>query len=211
VSVWGFACTGHQRIPVTVQYAQFIDNLADLQDTMNKVRAMVHPDGGTCPGKTIEAVVRQVEDTDPAKYPAKMAVLLTDGVNYDGKAPYRASSGLHDYDVATFAIGIAVPQGEEKWGLKPNEIKRQHKLLSQFANGVTSNVFSFDDTGFSALITTISDSIAKNTLASLFTHPPIPRYTWCGWRRVQACSQNNYRFGNCKWVGTTANWGCTKK
>jgi hypothetical protein len=211
VSIWGFACKNSQTIPVTENYGLQIDNLDDLQAAMGKARQRVHPYGGTCPGQAMEAVIRAVEDSDAKRYPLQAAVMITDGVFYDMPFPQRAVTGFEAYKIARYAIGIAVPQGEEQFGLTKLEIKIQAKHLKMFA-GDSSRVYSLNGQGFSFL-PQIGESIAVDLPESFFKGDPIPRYTWCGWRMVPQCANDNWRHGNCEWVTSlkVKQWGCRLK
>ena len=211
VSVWGFACRGNQRIPVTKQYASLVTTQKEFEDAMNKARQDTEPDGGTCPGMAIEAAVRQIESTPEDKYPAQAAVLISDGVWYDVPFPQKAISGLRAYSTATFAVGVAVPQGDEKFGLTPAEIKLQRKQLMSFAGNNPANFFSIGKDDLVKLTGKIATDIGQNMLTTLFKNPPKPRYSWCGWRRPQACAEDNFRQGSCVWPDSgMKNWGCRK-
>ena len=208
VSVWGFACALGQRKPIVLKLVEQATHVAGLLAAMNEARVRESPDGGTCPGKAIEAAVRLIESTAHDRYPAQAAVYVTDGVVYDEPAPQRAVKGLHAYDVATFSVGVAVPKGTNTQGLTPAEIKEQRTQLLAFANNKPQNVFAFAEEGFDLLTTTIAQGIARQIPDAVLQDPPIPRYTWCGWRRKDACRLAGFRLGSCRWLPGRDEYGC---
>ena len=179
---------------------------------IEKTRLSVKPFGGTCPGAVIEKGIKNIEQTDEANYPNQLAVLITDGVFYDPPHPQRAMKGLEAYAVTRYSIGIAVPsQGLGGYGLTKEEIKLQRAQLSAFAGGDAKRVFSLNVDGFSVL-QDIAEDITMTVLEQAGNSTkPIPRNTWCGYRRRAPCLFGE-RAKHCKWIvkGATQ-WACRPK
>lgn len=162
VWIYGFACANQQKVPLTFRIGEKINNPADFEAAMAEASAMI-PDGGTCPGATIERAVGQImANYDNRLY--KAAIMLTDGVFYDQPRPQVASTGLFYFGALTYSLGIAIPLKGNNQGLTPSEIKDQAVQLLAFAENDPSRVRNFGVEGINLL-----DQIA----ASLVNQLPI--------------------------------------
>ena len=104
VTVYGFSCADQQSVPKTIPIALNINNQSDFEAALVNALQYV-PTGGTCPGQTIDIVVRDIQ-VDPLTLtrPTKSAILLTDGIFYDTPRPDIAARGLQHFCVQTFAL-----------------------------------------------------------------------------------------------------------
>jgi hypothetical protein len=202
VNILGFACENHQHTPLVFSYSE-IDNGGPIVSgatfiaLLEKLRVEVIPFGGTCPGLAIEEAVKYVERSPQALFPYQTTILLTDGVFYDMPYPLHAVKGLEAYQVLRFSIGISVAKAGNNYGLTPQEINTQHDQLLGFVGGDKSKFKDMKD-GW-ALLSQVATEIASQIVFPLAQ--PIPRYTWCGWRRAFNCNSDNKRHGHCKWNG----------
>jgi hypothetical protein len=215
VNLIGFACQNEQKTPKMFPFSLDlnggpINNRAKLVEVLETLRTTVQPDGGTCPGLAIEQAVKYIEATTAEAYPLQSVILVTDGVFYDMPFPQQAVKGLAAYKALRFAIGIAVANDQFSYGLTAEEIKVQRQQLSLFVGGNKDLFYDLDTQGWS-ILPSIAQQIAEDLPLYYFQGSPIPRYTWCGWRRIQSCASDNYRMGNCKWPKkNTKQWGCTR-
>lgn len=198
VSVYGFACKNNQKTPLTFIFGEHITSESKLMDVLNTARAQM-PFGGTCPNQAIEAAIRSLESTIENDYPLQSAILVTDGVTYDGQSLARAVTGFSAYRATRFSVGIAVAKGNKTFGLTAEEIQRQSQQLSVFADGVVEHIFNLGSDGW-AILPEVAASIATSVARDFYIGKPIPRYTWCGWKyRDTGCKNSNWRENHCKW------------
>jgi len=218
VNLIGFACTDHQKKPLVFPYSLknggIIVSRAQLVSLLDLLRTTVVPHGGTCPGLAIEQAVLYIEETTQADYPLQSTILMTDGVFYDMPYPSHAVTGLQAYKSLRFAVGIAVAKSGNNYGLTPEEIIVQKQQLNEFVAPYPNFFKSLDNEGWS-LINQVANEIALD-LPVYYTQGanPLPRYEWCGWRRITWCAYQDYRFGHCKWwhkIPKTGSWGCSRK
>jgi len=215
VNIIGFSCANNQRTPKVFQYtAQLnggpVTSRQSLMAVLETLRTTVVPEGGTCPGLAIEAAVRQIESTPERDYPLQTVILMTDGVFYDTPSPGKAIEGLAAYKALRFAVGIAVANSQYSYGLRPEEIRVQREQLSLFVGDENQNLFKTSE-GWAAL-PGIAKRIAMDLPDFYFQGVPIPRYTWCGWRRKATCQSDKWRRGQCAWNNQkVSEWGCSKK
>ncbi|KAH9254462.1 hypothetical protein BASA81_007575 [Batrachochytrium salamandrivorans] len=220
VQVIGFACENNQKTPKMFDFSDAFNNYeaittrAKLIAMLNQIRVNVTPFGGTCPGLSIEQSVKYVERSPFALYPYQTVVLVTDGVFYDMPFPTKATLGLEAYKALRFSVGIAVAQAGNNYGLTPKEIATQKTQLTAFASE-PSTFLNLGELGWKALLQDVSKSISSLISTKgpgLMLNPPIARYTWCGWRRIANCKQDNWRTNKCKWPNTSVKqWACKKK
>jgi hypothetical protein len=216
VNLVGFACENNQRTPRMFPFSKDmaggpITNREQLRSLLDELRQTILPDGGTCPGLAIEQAVRYVEATDAAVFPLQSAILVTDGVFYDMPFPEKAVTGLAAYKALRFAVGIAVADAQYTYGLTKEEIATQRQQLHAFVGGNKDLFFNFGAEGWGVL-SQVATGIAQRLPLYYFQGTPIPRYTWCGWRRLQSCSSDGYRMGKCTWPSkkNVKQWGCQK-
>lgn len=213
VNIIGFSCANQQRTPRVFQYTNDIaggpvSSRDSLVRVLDQLRTTVLPDGGTCPGLAIEQAVRQIESTSEQDYPLQTVILMTDGNFFDDPFPEIAVTGLKAYKALRFAVGIAVADSQFSYGLTPDEIRQQRVQLDAFVGN--GNLFKPTD-GWSAL-PIIAKRIAQDLPTYYYQGVPIPRYTWCGWRRIASCQSDNWRNGMCTWPQTSnLEWGCAPK
>lgn len=215
ISLVGFSCANNQRTPRTFPFTyQFnnnqpmLTNLTQLDQVLAQMR-LLRPSGGTCPGLGIEEVVRYVEDNPVAEFPLQAVILLTDGVFYDRPSPARAVAGLAAYKAMRFSVGVAIND------IKADAVRKaQIQDMLNFA-GDPARFYDLNSEGWSVL-----EEVAKKIAQDLPKYvangaDPIPRYTWCGWRRLFACQGNGeaWRANKCKWKGKktkSAQYQCFK-
>lgn len=222
VSIYGFSCTNNQRTPVVFTFTENYlgrpaESEAQLVEVLNRMRKEVFPSGGTCPHLAIERAVRMIEITDPVQYPVTMALILTDGIFFDGTATPLATEGLFAYRTMTYAVAIAV---SAQWGMTVEQKKTQIQQLTSFVGGRTEYMFNMNDivNGKSVWQNLVAYSHAiSNSVPSYFelnyhqSPPPIPRNTWCGYRRRTNCALDNFHFGMCRWTGLAdAQYRCAR-
>ncbi|KAH9257760.1 hypothetical protein BASA81_004226 [Batrachochytrium salamandrivorans] len=219
VNVIGFACENNQRTPKVYSFSDSImggpiTNREDLVLLLEELRTSVMPAGGTCPGLAIEYLVKTVEAQSAAQYPLQTVVLLTDGVFYDGSAPEKATEGLEAYKVLRFAVGIAIASSEHAYGLSVADIKTQQTQLSKFVGNQPSLFKDLGSAGYFALLD-VAGNIASDLKDYYYYNSkgaPIPRYTWCGFRRRNNCESNNWRQQACYWPkSSVSEYGCATK
>ena len=71
----------------------------------------------------------KIEETVEAEFPLQTTILMTDGRFYDMPYPEEATTGLVAYKAIRFAIGIAVAQGDNSYGLTEQEKVCLKKVL----------------------------------------------------------------------------------
>jgi len=155
VWIYGFACAQDQTVPLVIRIGEKINSWEAFQSAMDYARPMM-PDGGTCPGAAIERSVGQIMANDLISRPYKAALILTDGVFYDGTRSGQAAQGLFYFGVLTYALGIAIPEKNNNQGLTPEEIVGQRQQLLAFAQNDPTRVKNFGAEGINIL-----DSIAQ--------------------------------------------------
>ncbi|KAH9260352.1 hypothetical protein BASA81_001522 [Batrachochytrium salamandrivorans] len=215
ISLVGFACANNQRTPRTFPFTyQFnnnqpmLTNLTQLDEMLAQMRFLV-PSGGTCPGLGIEEVVRYVEDNAEADFPLQAVILLSDGVFYDRPSPAKATTGLAAYKAMRFSVGVAIND------IKVDSVRKaQIQDMTAFA-GDAARFYDLNTQGWAVL-----DDVAKKVAQDLPKYVasganPLPRYSWCGWRRLFACQGNGepWRANKCKWRGKktkSAQYQCFK-
>jgi len=194
VTVYAFSCTNDQQTPVTITIGVDISNQADFDAAMLDAQKYI-PTGGTCPGQTIDAVVNDIQ-TDPLgqSRPTKAAILLTDGIFYDGKRSGLAARGLGHFCVQRMALGL--PGGEK--GLTQAQTARQVAQLTAFA-GNASNVFNFGVQGYNLLDNIASDmmnAIAATPDSQCWIDLTPATWDWCGYTSSDLCTAAGKA---CKW------------
>lgn len=218
VNIIGFACTNKQRTPKIFEYSLdfnggVITNQADFNRVLDTMRTSVNPFGGTCPHLAVEQAIKYLETTSVSQYPLQSVILMTDGVTYDGAATPKATKGLFAYKALTFAVGISVAKGNTNFGMTKEEIATQRKQLSAFVRDDPKYFYDLENgwSGLLGITSTIADSLPEYFFAS-GPPAPIPRYTWCGFRRQHNCATDSYRQGHCKWKGAASGeYQCAKK
>ena len=214
VNLVGFACSNNQRTPLVLQWTPLgnpVTSRTNLVSLLNNLRASVTPDGGTCPGLAIEQAVKHIETTKELRNPLHTVILVTDGVFYDMPFPERAVTGLEAYKALRFAIGIAISKKNGQYGMRPEERAVQQQQLSMFVGSRKSLFKDLGGLGWSALESVAAD-IARDVARNFFLGKPIPRGTWCGWRRLFNCASDSYRNRNCEWRNRNdPEWGCSRK
>lgn len=213
ISLVGFAYQNKQKTPKTFPFTyQFnngqpmLSNLTALDQMLSQMR-LLRPDGGTCPGMAIEEAVRNIETNPEATHPLQAVVLLSDGVFYDRPFPAMATKGLAAYKALRFAVGVAI-----------NDNKNNKERKAQIAD---MRAFAGDDSRFYDLNTdgwNVLDDVARKIAIDLPKFmiaggKPMPRFSWCGWRRSFACLGNGeaWRANKCQWKGgksSKAQWKC---
>jgi hypothetical protein len=189
--IYAFACSDGQSNPIVIHLGEKIDTLAAFQEVMAKAGEAI-PNGGTCPGAAIERAVAMVQGNDLLTRIYKTAILISDGVFYDGMRPIEAAQGLFHLNVLTYAMGIAIPSEDNNWGLTPEEIARQRKQLRGFVKGDDSRLFNFGVEGLNllpAIAQELADQLpydAINNLPSVTKEP-----YWCGWTSIARCTETN--------------------
>lgn len=202
LNVIGFACRNNQRTPKVFPYSDdmggIVTSRAKLVQLLDELRQSIIPDGGTCPGLAIEYTIRKIEEQSFARFPLQSVILATDGRFYDMPYPERATTGLDAYSVLKFAVGIAIADNNNDFGLTKKERIIQANQLSSF---VEPNPTLFKNVGVDGWA--LLDEVAKEITDDLATFASSPsglrRYTWCGWRRRSNCKRSGFREGNCKW------------
>ncbi|KAH9261105.1 hypothetical protein BASA81_000809 [Batrachochytrium salamandrivorans] len=217
VQVLGFACTGHQTIPLQFNYSDNftggtpITSRRELFNLLEFLRVNVLPFGGTCPYLAIEQSIKYVERSPFATYPYQTVILVTDGVFYDAPAPSKAVTGLREYKAVRFTIGIAVAQSNNSFGMTRQEIATQAEQLTEFVSPDQLGNFKNLGTQGWALLTEVAHNISTELPVFLPPNLPIPRYSWCGFRRRFNCASDDFRLGNCTWINPDLkNYGCRK-
>ena len=217
VNIIGFACTNEQKSPKVFPYSTMyaggpITSRSKLLLILEQLRTNVTPDGGTCPALSIEYAVKLVEAAPQQSYPLQVAIIITDGVFYDGNAPIIATQGLEAYKVLRFSIGIAVANSTVKFGMTPKEIQIQRQQLSSFVQGNMQYYKDLGQNGWSLLLG-ITQEIADSLPEYYYQYGPnpIPRYTWCGFRRILNCRSDDWRMQHCQWSSKAVKqYGCEK-
>jgi len=188
VWIYGFACSDHQSNPIVVQFGEKVDTLAGFEETMAKAAAAV-PNGGTCPGAAIERATAMVQGNDLLTRIYKTAILISDGVFYDGMRPIDAAKGLVHLNVLTYAMGIAIPSEGNNWGLTKEEIARQRMQLRGFVQGNDARLFNFGVEGLNllpAIAQELADQLPYDAVANL---PKVAKEPyWCGWTSIGRCT-----------------------
>lgn len=220
VQIIGFACTNKQRTPKMFDYSDNftggvpITNRRQLFNLVDELRRTVLPIGGTCPYLAIEQSVKYVERAPQATYPYQAVILVTDGVFYDMPAPTPATTGLRDYQVVRFTVGIAVAKRNEPFGMTAQEIATQRVQLRQFVQpDMLGNFKDLGEQGW-ALLSQVAHNISTEVpnFTGAASARPIPRYTWCGWRRIFNCASDDFRLQHCWWPQPNAvsQYGCRR-
>jgi hypothetical protein len=214
VNIIGFACTNEQKTPLSFLYSQDlgkgpIGSREELVALVQKLRETVVPDGGTCPGLSIEQAIKNLEYTIQADYPLQTVILITDGRFYDMPYPEKAVEGLEAYKALRFAVGIAVNKKDGPYGLTQDEIALQKQQLLTFVGKDRPELFKdLGEEGWTVL-DEVAITIAQDLPKYYSLGTPIPRWTWCGWRRYFACASIQFRKGHCRWPNKQdAQWGC---
>jgi len=226
VWMYAFACSDHQSDPVLVKIGEQIGSAADFETAMTSAYTLI-PDGGTCPGATIERTVAMIQGNDLLTRIYKTAILITDGVFYDMPQPRLAAQGLKYFGALTYSLGISIPSEGEDWGLTPAEIKTQRTQLLNFVQGDETRLFNFGAEGLNllpAIAQELVDQLPYDALARL---PVIlEKPYWCGWTSEARCTETNpantntgqYCFWNSKsrkcfpknWCQYTTKMACQK-
>ena len=199
VSVFEFWCENSQTQPQMKRLIDYATSYEQLLPVLEDARINDIPDGGTCPHQVIEAVVRSImRDSNREVRPFKTAIMISDGITYDGNLLAKAAKGLHHYNVATFAIGIAIPTRFDKHGLSDGERKKQKKQLRSFA-GTRRRVFSLNQKGFE-LLPTIAQQLADDMPSEVVQSPQTEPF--CGWIWESTCKNFDdvckLQFGKCR-------------
>ena len=197
VSVYGFACSGDQSIPVTIPITEKAPNITKFQNDMQKADLLI-PDGGSCPGQTIEHAAAQVQGNvdQPGNWfadrPFKAAFIISDGIWFDDPRPLLASKGLWYFDVLTFALGIALQQQGISYGLTESQIKLQNSNLLMFAQNDPSRFVNFGLHGIN-VIPTLTNALVKNLPKMVISsyYNIITKPYWCGWTNEPRCVDTN--------------------
>ena len=105
----------------------------------------------------------------------------------------------------TYALGIAIPDNGNNFGLKPGEIALQKSQLTAFVNGQSDRLLNFGSEGLLLL-----DSIASSIVAGLpdvveSTFPRVlERPYYCGFTNNERCLNTDPSTFNtkkyCKWI-----------
>jgi hypothetical protein len=145
VGMYAFWCTNSQTVPQMAEMLFLTGDQAQYQLGVNRGLAMV-PDGGTCPGLTLEQVLMVLGETGPRAYPFASVVTFTDGVFYDMPRPSLASQALRAACANTFAVAVAENKtgpGDKPGttGFTPQELATQRAQLLALA-GQDSHIFT---------------------------------------------------------------------
>ena len=182
------------------------------------------PDGGTCPGRTLENVYSTLAMTNPRPYPWSIVVTFTDGVFYDMPRPQRAYEALRGELCAfTYAMAVAYAQvgsGDHpgSTGFTPKQLQLQRQQLT-IATGVDLDgksrlylVTYAGQTNFNPyqalydMATSATRQIAHEVAEAMGGAAPkecVQRPTWCGFGDASTCTNAfNSRF--CKFTTATA-------
>ena len=142
VGLYAFWCADKQTTPMMEVFTP----LTGSQATFAKAMALAmtrKPNGGTCPGKSLQYVSGQMEKTNPRPYPWSAVVLMTDGVFYDGDAAPRTFQSMRTNLCAfTYALAVAYTRsgtGDHpgSQGFTPAQLQTQRNQLNAAA-GVDS-------------------------------------------------------------------------
>ena len=202
ISIVAFKCHSHQTVPVVNILGENLNSQASFNAALENALTQFIPDGGTCPGLAIDTVVQMI-DNDPLKLqrPLKAAVLLSDGIFYDGTWPQKAALGLEHFCVQTYAL--ALPGGQRGQNLSPS--KRQIKEFG-LVTGNSAHVYNFGLDGYNLLAT-----FANNVVYALDTNPITSCFAalakqpfWCGYTEKSMCDQSIY----CKYPINIQPTGC---
>lgn len=191
VWIYAFACSDHQKDPLTIIIGEKISSQAEFDAALARSDQMI-PDGGTCPGATIEKAAASVQGNDLLTRIYKSAILFTDGVFYDMPRPKLAVRGLAHFGVLTYAMGIAIPTEGESWGLKPAEVKRQNTQLMNFVQGNKDRLYNFGSEGLQlldAIAQELADQLPYDAIANLPNISKVPYF--CGWTSIARCTDMN--------------------
>jgi hypothetical protein len=132
----------------------------------------------------VEQAVKKIEETDQCFYPLQTVILMTDGIFYDGNAVPKATEGLRAYNALTFAVGVAIHNGDETFGMTPQEIKTQRKQLSAFVNGAVEYFYNIDEAWSGVLdIAPLIAAQLPDYYVGNGNGPKYDRYTWCVFSR----------------------------
>jgi hypothetical protein len=104
-------------------------------------------------------------------------------------------------------VGIAVASSDHLYGLTPSERQAQHWQLNKFAGSKEKNK-DLGSAGYYALLD-ISKVIADDLKDHYYFNTqqePIPRYEWCGFRRMSNCESDNWRYGELEIYIFIAHW-----
>jgi len=205
VRVWmyGFACSDHQSTPVVVHIGEKLESLAAFDAALKSAEEMI-PIGGTCPGAAIERSVAMIQGNDLLTRIYKTAILITDGVSYDGTRPMAAAKGLFHFGVLTYSLGIAIPDESGQFGLTRAEIARQKVQLMSFIQGDETRLFNFGLDGLN-LLDTIAQKMVNQLPYDAVEHFPtvMNRPFWCGWTSIDRCTSTDDANTNtgkyCQW------------
>ena len=166
------------------------------------------PHGGTCPSAAMERALGKVM-VDLQTRPYKMAVMVTDGVFYDVPKPSVSSKGFGALGVLNYALGIAIPDNGNNFGLKPGEIALQGEQLLNFANDEPKRVLNFGENGLRVLDDVAAGIIARLP-ADVEAHFPVvyDKPYYCGFTNNERCLNTSPDTFNtakyCKWIPN--NW-----
>ena len=194
VSMYAFACKENQRVPVTFVLGEKMTSLGMFESALANASDLV-PMGGTCPGGAIERAAAQAQgvhgivgDQLTDRY-MKAAILLTDGLFYDGDRPAKAAQGLFHFNVMTYAMAIAVPYNGVNYGLKPGEILKQRAQLMKFVQNDASRLVNFGLEGIQTL-DAVAESFVKRLPFEVVKNidKVVKQPFWCGWTSPERCT-----------------------
>jgi len=202
--IYGFACTDSQSTPIVVKIGEGINNAADFAAAMVEAKKIT-PNGGTCPSAAFERSLGQIMK-DITLRPFKTAVLITDGVFYDVPKPSISTKGFAAFGIMTYALGIAIPDNGNNFGLKPGEIALQKSQLLDFVNEDEKRVLNFGEEGLKGALDNVASGIIAGLPAVVEANFPFvyEKPYYCGFTNNERCLNTDPATFDtakyCKWI-----------